>query len=1067
MLKHTLQDRAFSQLNLEIPPSIITPDIFQGFKNATSLQLTGNGLSVLDDLLFVNFSRLEKLFLAYNHFEDFPALRGLVSLIMLQLHHNVLREPPRDLRWTTPKVRDLQLQHNKLKSVSGIHLPQLLFKLDLSENLISMIDSNSFKGLMYLEVVNLKHNLITKVGDRALLLPALDRILLRGNGISVIAPGAISSSLSHLNLNGDKLLNLSDLAGLYSLIGLRIFSEVNYFPGGSFPWLQNLRILIIDKLSISELISNILTHCPVLRDLSATEGVMQSVNLAPHSRVQDLSLNYNSIKEIRKLSTLTALVNLLLKGNSLTDVPEISHLSELRFIDLARNQITTVSALDFNNSTKLESIDLSYNKITLVRGEFRLSNLISIVLTENLIKRLDMALFSASQNIEIIFFSANKLTENTETLWAPALKQLGLQDNGISRVPSERIRFLLKLQVLLLQNNRISYIFSFPSLPRLTVLRLDNNPISYIANDSFLSIPKIEYLSLSNTGLVSLPTTIGTLRFMKDITLNQNLLTRIPEEIFADLPNLYTINLEHNQVSFIDRSVFFNLRYQQTLNILGNPVRTFDIGYFTGDISPPTNLKNLHLGSTSTEFLSQSMLEFIQQVPNVYLLGSSMLHIPSNILCDSSRKSTIVFTGFQIDYVNITCNLSLIGYAEFVDVMTVAPVVELVLSRASIAAFFNVTLMRGQQEVHPTYCETIRRLKYVYSGLFDIPALFAPNMTTLNVSSNFLTTLRLNTLTKYYPDLLTLDLSNNRIRVLSSCGVPDIIHPLKRLYLTNNDLGAFSGWKCGSSFGVLLELSELRLSGNDLSFLSKELVPSNLEEAGRYEVTVHASDNPLVCSCPQRWLLDIDIEIKGGECSGPPGLAGQDIQDLIHEGFPCAPSMFRSVELCTPVKSAIILVLCPVESFPRPQITWFLRDAGELIALDVMSAVNHTSENDDVQWESQQIEIVIDDEPADESDSEMTLMCRVVNDFGEMDILIEVHMLWDANGESGSKNISVTCDAYQREEEYDTSKSPEFQTTSDSPFEQDNEDIYMNYSSRPCFSCVFLVVIFSCINNLL
>ena len=286
-LRHALRNTALSHLNMDIPPSKITRDIFQGLQSTRALDLSRNGLSALDVSTFMNFSRLETLSLAYNHFENFPALRGLEFLNILLLNRNILREPPRHLRWTTPKVRNLQLHHNKLKSVSGIHLPQQLVKIDLSENVIRVIDSKSFKGLMFLEFVDLRNNRITEVGDQAFLSPVLDEVTLTGNDISFISYRAFSRSLHRLTLSGAHLLHLTDFTALSSMITLDIQTKVNHCSNAYFGWPQNLKLISINRVCNSERIPSILTQCPTLSMLSVTNGELLNVNLTRHSQIKD------------------------------------------------------------------------------------------------------------------------------------------------------------------------------------------------------------------------------------------------------------------------------------------------------------------------------------------------------------------------------------------------------------------------------------------------------------------------------------------------------------------------------------------------------------------------------------------------------------------------------------------------------------------------------------------------------------------------------------------------------------------------------------------------------------
>ena len=232
-LKHALPNWDFPQVHLKIPPSKITQEIFRGFENISVIDLSLNGLSSFDESLFLNFRSLKQISLSNNHFEDFPVLSGLQSLDILSLDGNVLRETPRHLNWTTPGVRILQLQENQIRTVSGAHLPLNLSMLDLSENLISILDISSFKGLLYLESVDLRNNRITKVNDQAFSVPMLHRVMLRGNDIGHMSTNAFSKSLSDLTLTGNNLLELADLEGLETINSLFIEKKGNCFSNSA------------------------------------------------------------------------------------------------------------------------------------------------------------------------------------------------------------------------------------------------------------------------------------------------------------------------------------------------------------------------------------------------------------------------------------------------------------------------------------------------------------------------------------------------------------------------------------------------------------------------------------------------------------------------------------------------------------------------------------------------------------------------------------------------------------------------------------------------------------------
>ena len=87
------------------------------------------------------------------------------------------------------------------------------------------------------------------------------------------------------------------------------------------------------------------------------------------------------------------------------------------------------------------------------------------------------------------------------------------------------------------------------------------------------------------------------------------------------------------------------------------------------------------------------------------------------------------------------------------------------------------------------YHTQLINLRYQEARLVELPQVFAPSMIVLYVPGNLLVELKLKDLTKLYPRLYTLDLSNNRIRVLSSCGVSGVSHPPKALILKATTFG--------------------------------------------------------------------------------------------------------------------------------------------------------------------------------------------------------------------------------------------------------------------------------------
>ena len=405
------------------------------------------------------------------------------------------------------------------------------------------------------------------------------------------------------------------------------------------------------------------------------------------------------------------------------------------------------------------------------------------------------------------------------------------------------------------------------------------------------------------------------------------------------------------------------------------------------------------------------------------------------------------------------------------DIVLLTPVAEMTLSNFRYVTFTNITLMlqdhNGTQFI---YSENLQNFEYVRSGLHEIPVLFAPRMIGLNLTQNRLSTLKLDIVTTQFPELRKLDVSNNRIRFLVSCDVLDIVHPLQKLDLTNNDLNRFSSWKCGNDFKVLMDLTELYLSGNNLSYISQELIPNTMKNSDRYGMAViRAANNPLVCDCPQRWLLEANLIVEHSYCFGSFGQHRKSLQNLLEEGFPCAPSMTRRENMCATTLSGTILVRCPVLSFPSPQVSWVMHSAGELLSIAPMPGFNLTMKNamtDEMEIEEVLIEIEIDDENSDELGFELTLMCQAVNEVGNISITIHLHSR-NASGISGDG--SYTCSAFESRNLDDPHSTQLYchheSYVSETWHYSTPEVANLNRSQRLRFSRFMLLVTFFCISS--
>ncbi|XP_011687012.1 PREDICTED: insulin-like growth factor-binding protein complex acid labile subunit, partial [Wasmannia auropunctata] len=238
----------------------IPPRLFYNFENLTSIELSGNMLSIISQNMFVGLEDiLQNLDISYNRLiaiTELP-LRNLISLNLagnqlkrvspdtfkylhrlqyLNLSNNPLYGgfPPifpsslidLDISYTElkilPTVLLLNLESLERISLTGNQLQEIdegtfqylynLTAIDLSYNVIEHIDNNAFVGLINLYLLNLRGNKLTSfIGEHFNTGTGLEILDLSDNRINQLSPiaFAIHPRLRRLDLSGNTFVQFS------------------------------------------------------------------------------------------------------------------------------------------------------------------------------------------------------------------------------------------------------------------------------------------------------------------------------------------------------------------------------------------------------------------------------------------------------------------------------------------------------------------------------------------------------------------------------------------------------------------------------------------------------------------------------------------------------------------------------------------------------------------------------------------------------------------------------------------------------------------------------------------
>lgn len=180
-------------------------------------------------------------------------------------------------------------------------------------------------------------------------------------------------------------------------------------------------------------------------DLTTLDG-----DIGQLKELRYVSLSRNSIEDITPLNLLPKLYALNLSANNISNFSLGSHLLELQLLQLDRNKLTQVSAI---NIPSLRALTVSYNSITSFSDLPSFPNLSTLDASSNMLENLG-ALGNA----------------------APALRTLNLESNSLTSLAG--VERLSKLEQLRVANNKLSKdsLALLALLPYLSQLTIEGNP---------------------------------------------------------------------------------------------------------------------------------------------------------------------------------------------------------------------------------------------------------------------------------------------------------------------------------------------------------------------------------------------------------------------------------------------------------------------------------------------------------------------------------------------------------------------------------------------------------------
>lgn len=434
---------------------------------------------------------------------------------------------------------------------------------------------------------------------------------------------------------------------------------------------------------------------------------------------------------------------------------------------LAEENLSVIPVALYKNATTLECLDLSKNTLLDLPEDFfeNLTNLRMLALKQNSLYSVPPAIFRL-QKLTHLNLSQNNLSSSVVKYLAKLvhLSQLDLSCNQLDSVPAS-FSALKNLVTLNLSTNKLT---AFPHVvlefKNLRDLNLSFNSICAIP-DGIESLQSLRTLLITGNALTYISGKTSNLRHLRLVELGGNLCQDLSG--ILHLPSLVELEGQYNTLS---RVTEVSWKYLASLRLENNGLTHFAL------TTALLNLKAVNLSSCRLVTLPDDLFQFIPNINSIILDRNQLLAMPSSIN-----------TACWLEHLSIAAN-----------------------RLTSIDLKFSKLLNLKRLDVHGN------NLKWLPVDIWNAPAL-----TSLNLSSNFLTEL---------PDppptfealplvmsLAELYVSDNRLASESLYNISSLV----RLSVLNLSLNGIVDLE--ENLNGMTRLVELYLSDNELTRLPDDI----------------------------------------------------------------------------------------------------------------------------------------------------------------------------------------------------------------------------------------------------
>ncbi|XP_037089126.1 chaoptin-like [Pollicipes pollicipes] len=893
--------------HLDISNNFLTSIPSNALRRLTQLKtliLHSNLIQGIEAQQLTPLASLEVLDLTRNNIANLAAgtFEPLVNLRELRLGVNMIRQGDDGFQETfrgLDRLETLNLDDNGLLYVPHAALRRLtgLRRLSLDHNRIGVIARDKLSGISGLEELSLAYNVIRE-------LPAgtfqefgrLRRLSLRGNQVPAVSQdvmAGVDATLEELDLGLNRISRLQRV----SFPKLRKLSlegnQISDVDDDAFELVDKVQELDLSDNRLESVPERLLQNLTQISNLDLSNNRIEAVQSTAFSEtnINVIQLQNNRIQEVPEQAfvNLPFLHTLDLSGNNISLVRNgaFSGVPFLHILKLDSNRLATFKADFFNitsDGTELRILDLSKNEITfLYPAAFKIhSNLRWLNLGDNKLEFFPAELLADATKLEYLDLEANNIESISSSDYAnmPHLRQLILKGNNMTSINQTAFQNSTQLQFIDLSHNNLTELHedTFSGLVRLA-LELNDNQLSALPDDIFtrLKLQMLQKINLANNQFEEMP--LDALRkqfiFLDDVNMSGNRIRSIPpkEDILAN-------------VKILDLS--FNPLTPDSIEILMNE---------------PKAARELHLAGTGVTAIPVLETPYLRKLN---LSGNAVQKISENLFERPSLLQSIDLSFNQIP--NLSFGLATVWpRLRFVRELDVSGNPISYVIRGDFTYLNNLEVLRM---THLDKCSRIEKTAFQsLPSLRELQLHSYPGVTNLDIKGILE---KLNTLEaldvevkepvlqdqlhpSFFPRLRRLGVHGRAVRSISTGALAGLSSPRVLLLFSNTSIG-------GIPTKVLLPVPlsttvELDVTDSRLTSVGPQLL-SQLDDRQRSLSLRGLPSNPIYCDCNaaplRRWLLakrqdgtmaDAFSDIR---CQAPAELAGRLLVELAESRLTCS-----------------------------------------------------------------------------------------------------------------------------------------------------------------------------------